>query len=121
VNTLELVRARWFVNYDPNLPGRSMWARQDDIPGSTDTSATERLVPTWTFDAYGGYGTATKPANGDPTQNKEFQIVELVVSNSFDDGGTALPNRMATPGFETQVYRWIFVTTDDPSVPCPTP
>jgi hypothetical protein len=38
------------------------------------------------------------------------QVVELVVSNGFDsatpDGG--LPNRTAKPGYETQVYRWVF-------------
>jgi hypothetical protein len=110
VITIETVRARWFVNYDPALPARNMPAQQVDIPGSNDTTATERAVPAWTFDAYGGYGTATNPANGD-------------VSNSFDDSATSLPNRTATPGFETQVYRWVFATKapDGVNVVCPPP
>ncbi len=121
VNTLELVRVRWFVNYDANIPARSMWAHQDDIQGSTDTQApTQRIVPTWTFDAYGGYGTATDPQYGVASANGALQIVDLVVSNSFDDGATALPNRTPTAGFETQAYRWIFVTKPaDGTLTCP--
>jgi hypothetical protein len=108
-NTLELVQARWFVNYDADLPARYNPAEEAPIPG-TSGGLTTRTVPTWTFDAYGGYGTATDPAMGNPTLNGELQIVELVVSNGFDDTATALPKRTPQVGFETQVYRWVFFT-----------
>jgi hypothetical protein len=42
-------------------------------------------------------------------------VLELVVSNGFYDPVTdpgPTPNRTPRPGFETQVYRWVFTYAD---------
>jgi hypothetical protein len=121
VNTIEVVRVRWFVNYDPDLQARSNWLQQSDIEGPGDgATTTARTVPAFVFDAYGAHGTATDPEFGNSRLAGALQIVEMVVSNSFDDSATLLPNRTPTPGFETQAYRWVFVTkAADASLPCP--
>jgi hypothetical protein len=61
-----------------------------------------------------------------------LRVVELVVSNGFDPDAVAppaaLPYRTPRLAFETQVYRWVFVTVPqgascNPGEPgcCPAP
>ncbi len=122
-NAGEPVSARWFVNYDPADPARNAPRQKDDIPGTNTTPPqTRRTVPPFTFDPWASYGTVGGTGNG--TNGKSpgaVQIVELVVSNGFDPAGeppgSGAPRPFRSPalGFETQMFRWVFVTT----APCP--
>lgn len=120
VNTLERVVARWFVNYDPLVQPRYTPEQEDDIPGVDATPPeTRRDVPPFDFHPYDHV-----PIDGtgaDPKAPGNVKIVELVVSNGFDPSAdappAAWPRRTALPGFETQVYRWIFLTVA-PSTGC---
>ncbi len=127
-NTFEQVSARWFVNYDPVDPALRQWRQQDEIPGlNTTPPQTRRTLPTFTFYPYANYGrTVAGTGNGtNGTEPGAVQIVELVVSNGFDPAvanpgdpagsGAILPFRSPALGFETQMFRWVFVTT--PSCP----
>ena len=124
VNTVEQIVARWFVNYDAADPVRKCPEGGDiEIPGTSST-ATRRTVPTFTFYPHTSYGKTVAGGNG--TDGKEpgtLQVVELVVSNGFDPavavspldtrpGSGALPPfRRPASGFETQMFRWVFVTS----------
>lgn len=128
VNTIEQVSARWFVNYDPEDPVLGKWRQEDEIPGvNTTPPQTRRAVPTFTFYPYANYG-RTVAGTGNGMNGKDagaVQIVELLVSNGFDPtratpdlppgSGALLPYRSPALGFETQMFRWVFVTT--PSCP----
>jgi len=127
VNTIELVRARWFINYNPTDSSRYTPLQQDDIPGIDATPpVTERTVPPYTFRPYDGFPTI-EGTGGNSGQNVgAVHVLELVVSNGFDPAAVsppaALPNRTPLPGFETQLHRWVFLTVNaSPSVPCPAP
>lgn len=134
VNTIETVRARWFVNYDPNDSARYGTVQQEDIQAvSVNPPVTERPVRSFTFRPYDGYPTIEGTGGGSGRNVGAVHIVELVVSNGFDPNATenppsALPNRTPSAGFETQLYRWMFYTVPScgptPTqgcVPCPTP
>ncbi len=122
-NTVEGVEARWFVNYDY----REAWLRhyESQIIPPAANNTDRRLIPTWEFVPYNyapPYGTPALPgpAYRDPGV---LRVVELVVSNGFDPsvvGTFPGSNRAPKPGFETQVYRWVFLTVpESASVPCP--
>jgi hypothetical protein len=101
-DTVELVEARWFVDYDPTT--NTGIQRIDTIPGTGDPALTVRPTPT----SYVFFVPAPDAAN-------TAHVVELVVSNGFAPAGTAslpLPNRTAADGFETQVFRWVFQHVD---------
>jgi hypothetical protein len=129
VNTIEIVRARWFVNYDPTNSSRYRPTEQTDIPGlNVNPPVTERNVPTFSFNPY-DFPTIEGTGSGSGQNAGAVQIVELVVSNGFDPaadaGSVALPYRTPLLGFETQVYRWMFFTVPSCTpvvagcVPCP--
>jgi len=105
-NVLEQVEVRWFLDYDASSSGGTALLRAPDIllppdPGQA-TSLTLRALPPLTvtlapFDA-------AAPAH----------VLEVVVSNGFyatDPPGVA-PNRSAQPGYEAQVFRWVFGYVD---------
>jgi hypothetical protein len=124
VNTLEVVRARWFVNYDPKDLSFYPPKRENDIPGSNaNPPVTERTVPTFTFDPYASIPTIEGTGGGSGQNQGAMHVVELVVSNGFDPGAdpgdpvAALPYRTPLRGFETQVYRWMFYTACAPGAP----
>ncbi len=128
VNTIEQVSARWFVNYDPMDPARNAPRQEDEIHGvNTTPLQTRRTVPMFTFHPYGSYGTVGSTGSGDGRNLGAVEIVELVVSNGFDPAGdppgsaAPLPFRSPAPGFETQMFRWVFVTVQSPTVTCPSP
>lgn len=116
VNTIERVVARWFVNYDPLVQPGYTPEQEDDIPGVDATPPiTTRTVPSFGFRPYDHpplEGTGT-----DPRAPGTVKIVELVVSNGFDptkeDPPAPLPMRTPLPGFETQSYRWTFLTVTE--------
>ena len=132
-NAAETVTARWFVDYDRRNSSRCRVAASEDIPGPGEEveDPTRRTVSPFRFVPY-DYP-AVIGATGDDRGAGVVHVVELVVSNRFDpaaDQGAlctpAIPDstfpfrtaaREATVQFETQTYRWIFVS--EPSLPCP--
>jgi hypothetical protein len=140
-NNTESIEARWFVNYDPASSREQTWLRQYTIGANADTNNLVREIPPrvggvrqfFTFVPY-DFG----PAPGAPQvaavpkpsplpgtwypQEGILRVLELVVSNGFDPSPVTgvLPNRAARKGFETQVYRWVFLTVpESAAVPCP--
>ncbi|HET7824161.1 MAG TPA: hypothetical protein VFK90_02465 [Anaeromyxobacter sp.] len=124
VNTIEPVVARWFVNYDPNDSARYSWEKEFTILGvSVNPPVTERQVPTYTFHPYDSFPTIENTGGGTGKNVGAVHIVELVVSNGFDPNAndnppSALPNRTPSPGFETQLYRWMFLTVPESPAGC---
>jgi hypothetical protein len=134
-NNTESIDARWFVNYDPGTVPDSTWIRQYTIAANVDTNNLVREIPPraggvrqfFEFRPY-EYGAALgapqvvavdRPPSAPPgnkwyPQEGVLRVVELVVSNGFDaspvTASSVLPNRAARSGFETQVYRWVFLT-----------
>ncbi len=134
-NTSETVTARWFVDYDHANSQRCTPARPEDVltgPGDGAADPTHRPVPAYHFAPYDHEAVL---GGTDPSGTGVVHVVELVVSNRFDSStddqalctaGVAadtFPYRMpASQGgthFETQVYRWVFVSVASPDVPCP--
>lgn len=111
----EPVEARWFVDYDvlaPDLEGLPVPIPPVPQP-NPNAPITTREIPAFVFSPYafgGGLGAV--------------HVVELVVSNGFPPAAAEpydpFPYRTPLPGFETQVYRWLFILVDDPGA-CPTP
>jgi len=101
-NPDDVVEGRWFVDYDPD-PNHV-------LSNAQQTFTFVPVLPDQTSHGAAFPFTPTDPAlSGFPVQ-----VVELVVSNGFapetPDGG--LPNRAPRPGYETQVYRWVFQPVD---------
>jgi hypothetical protein len=98
-NTDETVDARWFVDYQ-TTPGDSYPAMISSIPAPTPASSAREVPPYhFKFEKYAG----------------TTHVVELVVSNGFypldeEPADIPLPHRSPRPGYETQVYRWVFQT-----------
>jgi hypothetical protein len=125
-NNIESVDARWFVNYHPEREIFYGPKQSDEIPPDADPIVLTRTVPPrdpdtgeerpYLFRPYEhppAVGTPAAP--GPPYPNAGIvRVVELVVSNGFDPSAVAppapLPYRTTLPGFETQVYRWVFLT-----------
>lgn len=101
-NTLEPVEARWFVDYDPDRFGGAQPYHVDVVPAPDDVTQTDRPLPPLPLPL-----PATDPASG--------HVVNIVISNGFytlDDPAAPVRNRSAQPGYETQVYRWVFQYVD---------
>ena len=134
-NTIEQVEARWFVNYHPSFAQQYYTAWQTDaVPPSADPVVLTRNVPPddpgtgekrpFLFLPY-QYAppVGTPAASGPPYPGPNtVRVVELVVSNGFDPAANTppspLPKRTPLPGFETQVYRWVFLTVPESAGPC---
>jgi hypothetical protein len=133
-NNIETVEARWFVNYDASQRTYYIPAQSDPIPPDPDPLVLTRVVPPnaetgdpqpFLFRPYDH-----PPANGMPpavgppyVEAGVVRVVELVVSNGFDPTAlewpeSSLPRRAVLPGFETQVYRWVFVTVAENAGTC---
>jgi hypothetical protein len=99
VNTTESVEARWFVDYSPDVVQIPL---AQVVPADADSSNPIRNVPPYSFDALKAGTTAP------------LHVVELIVSNAFQPISTTSPaeNRSAQPGYETDVYRWVFQYVD---------
>jgi hypothetical protein len=108
----EPLEARWFVDYDPTDP-----LRRDPVDSPVEIPTvpqpdpnapnTTRSVLPWTFHPYAFDTTVGR-----------VHVVELVASNGFHPYPETtpilpLPNRTPIAGYETQVYRWVFVLTND--------
>lgn len=100
-NTLEQVEARWFVDYTSDALGARPY-HVDVLPPPDDTAQTDRALPPLLLAL-----PATDPA--------AMHVLDVVVSNGFyvlDDPAAPLRNRSPQPGFEAQVYRWVFTYAD---------
>lgn len=133
-NTIEQVEARWFVNYHPQSEIHSRPWRSDVIPPDPDPLVLIRSVPPrnaetgaeqpFEFRPYQSPPPyVLPPTSGPPWPGQGIvRVVELVVSNGFDPAATwpaaALPNRAPRPAFETQVYRWAFLTVPESTGQC---
>ncbi len=108
-NTTEPIEVRWFVNYDPSNSGLWYWKSQETIQAVVPTppDATLREIRGWTFLPYDFPSVAGAAADAVGA----LHIVELVVSNGFYSPAldAPLPFRSPAPGFEVQVYRWVFM------------
>ena len=122
-NTIESIEARWFVNYDFRDLALSDIRQSSVIAPNADSTNLTRIVPQFLFDPYRyppPYGT---PALTGPPYRVPgvLRVVELVVSNGFDpaNANTVAPgaNRSPAAAFETQYYRWVFLTSSDVSCP----
>jgi hypothetical protein len=134
-NTIETIDSRWFVNYDARNTQDAMYVRQYAIPPNADPTNLTREVPPRVngvpqYFLFKPYDFAPALGAPDVGHSKPYpdsgilRVVELVVSNGFDPApvttGTALPNRAPSPGFETQVFRWVFLSVpESASVRCP--
>jgi hypothetical protein len=124
-NTIESIEARWFVNYDGRYTERFAIQKRETIQPNGDNTTLVRPVDPFLFEPYQYRETPGSPVTvtgSTPpfTDTGVLRTVELVVSNGFDPDPTstsAPPNRTPLPGFETQVYRWVFMTTA--AVTCP--
>jgi hypothetical protein len=128
--TIETIESRWFVNYDARSTRNQIPVQTDPIPPNADTTNLIRDVPAFTFLPYDFAPPpgAFQPTPGLPPFEYPYpsilRVVELVVSNGFDPNPVTttadLPNRKPLSGFETQVFRWVFLSVpESPSVPCP--
>jgi hypothetical protein len=100
-NPLEQIDARWFVDYAPD-PYNARPYHSDVILAPPDSTQVQRAVPPLALVF--------------PVPDAALvHVVELVVSNGFyalDDPAAPLPNRSAQPGYETQIFRWVFEYVD---------
>jgi hypothetical protein len=107
--TVDLV-ARWFVDYDVNVPRSVAIVKQIPLVGTFDKTLTTRGPVVYEFepDAVG------IPAN----EPVPVHMVDLVVGETggFDDEATALPFRTMKAGYEASVYR--FAVKLDTASPC---
>ncbi|BDG07657.1 hypothetical protein [Anaeromyxobacter paludicola] len=107
-NVVEQVEARWFLDYDAGSSAGAALLRPSDVlappdPNETSTLTVRALPPlTVVLPPYD----AASPAH----------VLEVVVSNGFYQSGQeppgVPPNRSAQPGYEAQVFRWVFGYVD---------
>ena len=100
-DTTEVVSVRWFVDYARDDARSSLPMFSEEVPGSEDETQTTRALTPLALTLGAPFDTAAGTAH----------VLELVVSNGFYalyTDGLPLPNRTPQPGFETQVFRWIF-------------
>ncbi len=97
-NTEETVTVRWFVDYDPGSPPLTIPQQAEDLLPPLDPTQGWRNPAPFPF-------VPTKNWGPSPPH-----VVEIVISNQFaaPDVGPSY-GRMPAPGYETQVFRWVFV------------
>jgi hypothetical protein len=112
----ETIVARWFVNYDARfLANYTAW-QTSEVPPDPDPSVLTRQLPPFPFQPYQHPPPPGSPSSPGPLYPEPgvMRVVELVVSNGFDPNAVTTayprPNRTPLPGFETQVYRWVFLS-----------
>ncbi|HZY02319.1 MAG TPA: hypothetical protein VFF02_02380, partial [Anaeromyxobacteraceae bacterium] len=117
-NFFEVVTYRWFVDYDPIDPLRyAPRPESSQLQPLTQEPFTPRPVPVFSI----------TPASFPPSLGSGLHVLELVVSNGFDQStdqaSLPLPYRTPITGaqtYEVQSHKWVFV----PSPGCanaPTP
>jgi hypothetical protein len=112
-NTIEPIEARWFVNYDASTQPGFTWEQREEVTLTDPNDPTLRDLTPYTFPPYDYLSVAGNVAG---SAEGALHIVELVVSNGFHVAGAdePLPNRSPAPGFEIQLYRWVFLNVLEP-------
>jgi hypothetical protein len=125
-NTIESIEARVFVNYDPRFTPNAAFLEDYIIPPNANSNDLVRDVPPlpqfFNFRPYDfgpSPGAPAVPHQAPYDDEGILRVVEFVVSNGFDPQNTSstLPNRAPLKGFETQVFRWVFLSVPKSSVP----
>jgi hypothetical protein len=113
--------ARWFVSYDAEwnyepelvdtvLPDPNPLVLTRTVPPPDPETGAERPFVYRAYYHLPPRG-APQPTSGPPYGEPGLlRVVELVVSNGFDADTVAPRNRAPRTAFETQVYRWTFLT-----------
>ncbi len=101
-DTEDIFQARWFVDYDPTVQQRFEPALGGPVTSNppTDPNQNWRDIPDADFRPTGFTDWGDLPARA--------HVVELVVSNGFADPSASPPNRAILPGYESQIFRWLF-------------
>jgi len=108
-NTDEIANFRWFEDYLPTGATRNpLLVGTDALPPPTTQPLSRRQVPDLAYWPSAG----TSPATGSTSH-----LLELVVSNGFGPLTDPPPNRAPAPGYEVQIFRWLFVPVT--GTPCP--
>jgi hypothetical protein len=91
--------ARWFVDYDVNVPASKRIVNQIPLAGTFDNTQRFRGPVVYEFQP-DAVGIANNPPN--------VHMIDLVVGETvgFDDNATALPFRTMKAGYEASVYRF---------------
>ncbi len=126
------IEARWFVDYRKDIASRYAYQTRGEVPPNPDALVLERQVPQYEFKPYDfPPGTELGISSGPWPWSAPgiVHVVELVVSNGFDNSTSPLPpepNRTpattadGTSQFEIQTYRWVFVNVpEDATATCP--
>lgn len=96
-NTDEVVDVRWFVDYDVSQNTLYPWAEQL-LPAPADPEEFTRAVASRSFNpVLEPFIVGRSPPH----------VVELVVTNG-GWGNTPLPSRSPAPGYEVEIFRWVF-------------
>ena len=97
------VVARWFVDYAPNDPLFNRPVGQEVLPPPVDSTQVERKLTPYPF----------QPVFFE-IPSPHVHVVEVVIATAFaaepipPSPPNPLPNRTPAPGYETQLFRWIF-------------
>ena len=97
-NTDELVDVRWFLDYAPNTPTVYTWGPEQSIPAPADPEQFTRALTPRTFNpVLEPFIVGLSPPH----------VVEVVVTNGVW-ADTPLPSRSVAPGYEVEIFRWVF-------------
>jgi len=107
--TVDLV-ARWFVDYDVNVPRSVAIVKQIPLAGTFDKTETTRGPVVYEFEP---------DAVGIGPGDAEVHMVDLVVgeTSGFNDEATTLPFRTMKADYEASVYRFA-VKLNAPGTTC---
>jgi hypothetical protein len=106
---LARLEARWFIDYDPQVPFSQRPAMTSFIEGTFDSAIVKRTGPTLPFNNE-KFGVS----NG-------YHAIDVVIAESggFDDNNTTLPNRAMKPGYESTEHRFFVQVVTNDTTPCP--
>ena len=111
-NTEEVASFRWFEDYQQTgSTANPLYVGTESLPPPTVQPLNRRPVPDLSYWPSAGISPATGTTS---------HLLELVVSNGFAPvtNPPATPiNRAPAPGYEVQVFRWLFVP--GAGAPCP--
>lgn len=98
------LQARWFVDYDPNVPRLAAAIFSDELRGDFNNSGTIRFLNGHDFDA-----DALGAGNG-------IHVVEVVLAETaaFDPASTTRPNRTIRQGYTSAEHTFVVNVKFDP-------
>lgn len=101
------LEARWFVDYNPNVPRLAAFVHRDSLDGDFNASGvTIRTIKVpYEFDA---------DALGITSSGVHVVDVVLAESAAFDPASTTRPNRAIKPGYPSDEHRFVINVQVDP-------